>query len=90
MGYGRFQPVTRAAFALANWQLFAGLFLNVLVFTVFVTKIQHPEPAIIFSQNALIARRNGQRVLLFRIGNLRANFIYAPTIRVSILKNVVT
>jgi hypothetical protein len=73
MGYGQFFPynVDRATpelglFALASCQQFAGILINVLVFTIVVTKIQHPTSAIIFSRKAILTKRNGVRVLLFR------------------------
>ncbi len=92
MGYGQFYPYNikeqkpdLGLFFLASSQQLLGIIINVLVFTMVITKIQHPTPAIVFSQNALITTRNRQKVLLIRIGNLRCNHIYMPCFRVSVL-----
>jgi len=97
MGYGQFYAYdwTRnephlGLFFLASFQQFTGLVINVLVFTILVTKIQHPTAAIVFAKRALVTTRNGQRVLLFRIGNLRCNHIYMPSVRLSVLKQELT
>jgi len=97
MGYGQFFPYNRDAerpdlglFFLASTQQFCGICINVLVFTVVVTKLQHPMPAIVFAQKALVCSRNYQTVLLFRLGNLRCNHIYMPDIRLSMLKKEAT
>ncbi|CAD7965092.1 unnamed protein product [Amoebophrya sp. A120] len=93
MGYGQFFPYDKETerpdlglFFLASSQQFCGVIINVLVFTIVVTKLQHPMPAIVFAKNALVTTRNNLPVLLFRIGNLRCNHIYMPTVRVSMLK----
>ena len=91
MGYGPYYPFVGektdiALFVLATIQQFVGVVINVLVFTLIVTKIQHPTAAIVFSEKALLTTRNGNAVLLFRIGNLRCNHIYMPQVRLSLLR----
>eukprot|EP00392_Amoebophrya_sp_AT5.2_P004984 g4993.t1 len=94
MGYGQFSPYDfdrsepdLGLLFLATFQQFVGILVNVLAFSVMVTKIQHPSAAIVFARQALVTTRNGQRVLLFRIGNLRCNHIFMPAFRLSLLRS---
>ncbi|CAD7965457.1 unnamed protein product [Amoebophrya sp. A120] len=93
MGYGQFLPYDfseneplMGLFFLATVQQFAGILINVLAFSIMVTKIQHPSAAVVFANQALVTTRNNQRVLLFRLGNLRCNHIFVPQVRLSVLK----
>ena len=43
MGFGRYMPDSPAAFIVATLQQYTGILINVLVFSVFVTKIQNPK-----------------------------------------------
>ncbi|CAD7956817.1 unnamed protein product [Amoebophrya sp. A25] len=93
MGYGMFDPYNFreqhpdiGLFFLATLQQFVGICVNVLLFSLMVTKIQNPSAAIVFAKSALVTTRNGQRVLLCRIGNLRCNHIFMPGVRLAVLK----
>jgi len=85
MGFGQHHAETRTVFAIATLQQFIGMIANVFLFSVCINKFQRAEPDIIFSKSALFLTRDDEQYLLFRIGNLRCNFIYHPDIKATLL-----
>ena len=71
-------------FYLGLLQQWSGIVLSVLVFTVILTKVQHPAPDITFASNCIITTRDGVPHLLIRLGNRRCNLIYHPEAIVSV------
>ena len=90
MGFGQHHAATRAVFAIATLQQFIGMIANVFLFSVCINKFQRAEPDIIFSKSALFLTRDDEQYLLFRIGNLRCNFIYHPDVKATLLCHRVT
>ena len=88
MGYGRFVPESNFAFILATVQQLSGI-ISMSSLDVFLAKLQ-PKSDLSFSAKALITTRDGVPTFLFRVANLRSNFIYSPEMRCSVLRRVVT
>jgi len=78
-------PADFGAFALASLQQYVGLILNVIVLSVVVSKFQVPKPDVVFSKNVLVTTRDGDPVLLIRVGNRRVNLIYETRVAVAML-----
>ena len=66
-------------------QQICGIVLNVVMFTVVMTKFQHPAHDIVFAEKAVITNRHGVPHLLIRIGNQRCNLVYHPEAIISLL-----
>ena len=78
---GAFAPVSAGAFALTSIIQFAGILLATALFGTFLTKLNHPEPDVVFSNKLLLTVRDGMPCLMFRIGNRRCNQLMLPEIR---------
>jgi len=71
MGFGTVVPGNHAAFAMGILQCALGVLLNVLIFADIVTKFQRPKGKLVFAEKACFATRNGEPVVIVRVGNLR-------------------
>lgn len=65
------------------------LFIAVLTGIVFA-KFARPHARVLFSQNALIERRDGVPTLTFRVANERGNDVVEASLRVSVLKTEIS
>jgi len=76
LSYGMCFPSTYGMYMLGLFQQYFAVILQVTVFSVIVSKFQIPKPDVIFSEKVLVSTRNGNPVLLIRVGNRRANLLY--------------
>lgn len=73
VGYGVMAPATLYGHIVATTEIFAGMtFMTIMTGLVFV-RFSRPRARIIYAENAVIGRFNGQRTLMIRIGNGRAH-----------------
>ena len=84
---GEFQPSTTGAHWVNLVLQFVGVIYNALIFTVIVTRFQHPQSELIFSSVACTGTRNGVNILKFRIGNKRCNYIFQPRVDVYLVSS---
>ena len=63
-------------FAIATFQQVLGILLNVFCMSVVVSKFMHPVMDLAWSKNAVVSYRDGQPVLMIRVGNLRCHTLY--------------
>jgi inward rectifier potassium channel len=90
IGYGTLAPRTGMAHTLVTVESMAGLIGTAIATGLVFTKFAQPRAKVLFSRNMLVQRRNGQPVLVFRLGNARGNEIIEASLRVSALVPEVT
>lgn len=60
--------------------------MGAVLLGVLINKASIPSARVVFSEACLLTSRNGEPVLILRIGNTRGNFLLNPEIRVGYLK----
>ena len=85
MGWGVVNAYGVGAYLVGALQQLSGIALNVIIFAIVCTKLQHPKPDILFAERLIVATRDGIPTLLIRLGNMRCNIIYHPEVRVAFL-----
>ncbi len=90
IGYGQMVPRTTLANVLVSFEAFSGLLGIALVTGLVFSKFARPTARVMFSKVAVIARRNGQPCLMFRMANERATRIAEAQVRVALVRNEVT
>ena len=90
IGYGQMVPRTTLANVLVSVEAFTGLLGIALVTGLVFSKFARPTARVMFSKVAVIAKRNGQPCLMFRMANERATRIAEAQVRVSLVRNEVT
>lgn len=63
-----------------------GVLMGAVLLGVLINKASIPSARVVFSDVCLLTSRNGEPVLILRIGNTRGNFLLNPEIRVGYLK----
>ena len=90
-GYtGNLVPETFPAFLVGTLQQLQGILLQAFLFSVAVTRFQMPEADLILSDSLVFTNRFHVPHLIFRIGNLRCNMIFHPSVSLTMLKQVRT
>ena len=87
IGYGRISPVSITANALVTLEAFLGMFSLAHGTGLLFARFSKPTARVIFSKNAIIAKHNGQKSLIFRVANARLNQIVEANIGVTLVKN---
>lgn len=90
IGYGGIVPSSRAALFWATLEHFAGILLSSLLLGIVVTKASIPTAKLVFSNVLLFSKRNGERVVVFRVVNTRGNFLLHPEVKGSFFRHVST
>lgn len=73
VGYGVMAPATLYGHIVASVEIFAGMtFMTIMTGLVFV-RFSRPRARIIYAENAVIGRFNGEPTLMIRIGNGRSH-----------------
>jgi inward rectifier potassium channel len=80
MGAGNYGPTNAEQYWVNSILQIMGVVWNVLIFSVVVTRFQHPEHEILFSEIACTLTRDGVNLLLIRIGNKRGNYVFEPNV----------
>lgn len=81
VGYGVFSPQTNWAHSIVILESILSVFVTALLTGLTFAKFSRPSAKIIFSQNILINDFDGNKMLSFRMGNLRANQIVEAQVR---------
>lgn len=75
IGYGYFHPSSNLINIIVTFESFFGILNLGIVTGLMFNKFSRPTAKVIFSKNVLINHLNSQRVLQFRVANIRANQI---------------
>jgi hypothetical protein len=87
MSAGSMTPATAPQFWFNTFMQLVGVIWNVLIFSVIVTRFQHPQVELVFSKIVCTKTRDGSDTLVFRIGNKRGNYIFSPEVHVYVFLN---
>jgi len=82
IGYGDMAPVTNLSNVLVSLEAFLGLLGLAMVTGLVFAKFSRPTARIRFSNNAIVAPRDGIPSLMFRMANLRGNRIVDAQVQV--------
>ncbi|MBS0618000.1 MAG: ATP-sensitive inward rectifier potassium channel 10 [Spirochaetes bacterium] len=86
VGYGAMYPATTLAHALVVTELGLGIMATAMLTGVFFAKLSQPRAKILFSNVAVVNRRDGKLCLMIRLANERNNEVAEAQAHVSVLK----
>lgn len=90
IGYGYLAPKTDYANLVVAVEGLVGLLSTALVTGLMFARFARPTARVMFSRQAVFTKRDGDRVLQFRIANERGNQIAEAQVMVSLSRNEVT
>jgi inward rectifier potassium channel len=85
IGYGVMSPQNRYAHALVTFEALAGILATATITGVTFARFARPTAKVLFSDKAVIAKRNGVPHLQFRMANWRRNQIAEAQLHVIVL-----
>lgn len=85
IGYGAMYPKTLYAHILVAMEVLIGLLGIALATSLMFARFSRPTARILFSNVAVISKYNNKPTLMFRLANLRNNWIMEAQVRVSLL-----
>ncbi len=85
IGYGAMYPNTLYAHILVSIEVLIGLLLIAMATSLMFARFSRPTARMMFSDVAVICPYNGVPTLMFRLANLRNNWIVEAQVRVSVL-----
>ena len=86
IGYGVMAPRTAYGSVVVTLEAFVGLVTVAMTTGLMFAKFSKPTARVLFSKKMVVAVRNGQPTLMFRMANERVNDIIEATFRVTVLK----
>ncbi len=90
VGYGAFVPQSDFAQTITVIESALSVFFTALLTGLTFSKFSRPIAKIIFSKNMLINSFDGNKILTFRMGNLRSNIIAEAQVRIVLLQTYKT
>jgi inward rectifier potassium channel len=90
IGYGVFAPQSFAAHSVATVENMVGLLFLATFTGITFAKFSRPRARVIFSDVAVVGKRDGKPTLSFRVANERVNHVVAATLRVTLVRSEVT
>lgn len=84
IGYGVMAPASVAANAVVVAESVTGMLLTALFTGLVFAKFSQPVGRIVFSRDAVVTQHEGQRALMFRVGNERGNRVVEAQIKVDV------
>ena len=85
IGYGEMTPLGRAGHALMTVEALAGILASATITGLTFARLARPTAKVLFSEKAVVARRNGVPHLMFRMANWRRNQIAEAQLAVMVL-----
>eukprot|EP00892_Ulva_mutabilis_P008913 jgi/Ulvmu1/6394/UM003_0022.1 len=79
-------PCSASTITIVTIAHFVGILMGAVLLGVLINKASIPSARVVFSDVCLLTSRNGEPMLILRIGNTRGNFLLNPEIRVGYLK----
>lgn len=90
VGYGAFSPKTDYAHDIVIVESILSVFVTAVLTGLIFSKFSRPSARIVFTKSILVNNFEGKRMLMFRMGNMRANQIAEAQVRMVVLKSIVT
>jgi inward rectifier potassium channel len=90
IGYGVLVPKSRLANAVVVVESMSGIFGVAMLTGLMFAKFARPSARIFFASRMVVARRNGQPVLMLRLANERGSFVVEAEAHVTVIKPEVT
>ena len=87
IGYGVLSPDDTLSNTVVTIESFLGFGLTALVTGVFFSRFSTPSARVIFSNVAIIGNHDGERALIFRVGNARLTAIVEASLRVYLTRD---
>ena len=84
IGYGAFYPQSLGAHILVTLESIVGILVAAISTGLVFAKFSIPTARIAFSRKAVITQLNGVRSLIFRVGNLRGNYVVDAQMRMTL------
>jgi len=82
IGYGVMHPESTGATTVMILESMTAIIVTALATGLVFAKFSRPTTRVAFSQHAVITQHEGQRTLIFRVGNRRSNVIVEATLHV--------
>lgn len=86
IGYGHFLPANAYAHTIVIFDALSGILLSALTTGMAVVKFARPSSRVLFSENLLINKMDGEQNLSLRIGNARTSEIVDAKVNVVVAK----
>jgi inward rectifier potassium channel len=90
IGYGALLPGSVAGNVIATAETVVGMLTVALSAGVVFARVSRPTARMMFSEVAVVGKRNGRATLMFRVANQRRTQIVEAQINVTLLRNEVT
>jgi inward rectifier potassium channel len=90
IGYGTFAPASRYGHVVVTFEAIVGVFATAMVTGLTFAKFARPTARVLFTEKMVIAPRNGEPHLMFRLANARHNSIVEAQLRVTLLVSETT
>ncbi len=85
IGYGAMSPVTPYGHVVVTLEAIVGMLGVAIVTGLTFAKFSRPTSRVIFTEKAVLSKRNGVPHLMFRMGNARRNMVLEAQLRVILL-----
>ncbi len=85
IGYGAMSPDSGVGNFIVTIEAAIGLLSVAMATGIIFAKIARPTSSVLFSEPVVVTKHEGQRTLMFRVGNARGNEVVEATMRVSVL-----
>lgn len=85
IGYGEMTPLGRAGHAVMTMEALAGILASATITGLTFARLARPTAKVLFSEKAVVARRDGLPHLMFRMANWRRNQIAEAQLAVMVL-----
>lgn len=86
IGYGKMVPKTPYANVVVSVEALCGLVSTAMATGLMFAKFARPTARVLFSDQALVVKRDGVTSLIFRMANARGNQIVEASLRVTLLR----
>lgn len=90
IGYGYFYPKTVAANLVVTVESFIGVFFTAVITGLVFSKFAKPSARIVFSENIIWTKQNGQDMIALRLGNVRTNRVFDGRAQLTLLRDETT
>jgi inward rectifier potassium channel len=90
VGYGDMHPLSEWGHWVASCESFAGLIFSAVLTGMIFARFSRPRARLLFSKHVVIGRFEGQRHLMIRVANARANMISDAVAKLWMLADIVS
>ncbi len=90
IGYGAMSPISSYGHMLVTIEAIIGVILIALMTGMVFAKASRPHSSVLFSKRLVVTKKDGQHMLMLRLGNGRGNDVVDAAITVSVLVDTVS